>query len=84
MPKESRLQPVWLLMVTAMIAVTTFGPTGLIAQEDPEKRGLTEESQTSEKGAQSRAKLGHTLPDPPFLLPSAALRCSIEAVHFTH
>ncbi len=52
MLKKSRLQPVWLLMVTAMIAVTTFGPTGLIAQEDPEKRGLTEESQTSEKGAQ--------------------------------
>ena len=45
MPKESRLQPVWLLIVTAMIAVTTFGLTSLMAQGVPEKRGLEEESQ---------------------------------------
>ncbi len=50
MLKKSRLQPVWLLMVTAMIAVTTFELTGLIAQEDPEKRGLKEESQVRNLG----------------------------------
>jgi len=49
-------------MVTAMIAVTTFGPTGLIAQEDPEKRGLKEESQTSEKGGPIKDQTGTYTP----------------------
>ena len=50
MPKGSRLQSAWLLMVTAMVAVTAFGLTGLMAQEDPEKKGLKEESPVRHRG----------------------------------